>query len=933
MYSAFTFQNPGAVARARASADPLLWTEIGTPSPSPSRVYAAGAYTVQGVGSDLWFNYDECYFGSVEASGDHEVIVRVTDQDNTHPWAKAGIMFRESYADNSKHVFLMATPGYGVAFQYRTTTNGATTDSIKEAFGTVGAPRWLKMTMVGDVFTAYKSTDGLVWTTVGSVTLSMNAAVRAGLVANSVIGTCEVGFDSLSIEAISGAPVEEDVPSIVLYVATDGNDSTGDGSEGSPYLTLGKARDRLRAFTGRTVTGGTPAGAWDGAWIVVKAGTYYQSTTLELDNRDMGTLAYPVKVRAEDAAEVRVLGSELPTWTLIDQEADDSWAWARLSSAARSSGKVYRARLSGVTFTGGGDQSYCAAFPRVTDGSVMRKMSRWPAGDDDRESSAWVGVLSGTYTKSGVETYVDASTAGEEGGVGFQQPASATVDSSVPLSWDYSGQVGFYYGVLEWPYYCNWARISSAQSNGGNARLNTASRLTWNSYFPPGYGGNKFIAVRNMLEALTEGTYCWRTNGSDTDIYYWSASGVVTDARVTRNDLLVKLGSESSDASAPKHLHFQDIQWGDARSYVFRGWGCDNIQWVGGEVRNWGGLGIDLLRSNNIVLDGCDLHDGAVYGIRLHGGDYTELADSGNELKNLSITEMMFDLNANIIASICDHKAQLLPYQVPVGNDNSSCGLSLDNVLFEDIRDGAVTGTGSKFVADNVTFRRTNTLTVDSGCIGGAAGRFHIPGNVVRNTLFDDIKHHPRQVQDVYTVYVDNVNEWLFEDCIWRQCPIAMTIHGINIIVRRGIFEDCSGGAIGAAIGIVNRDWLAQYWVDNVRAGIQLLDYAAVPSYAYLEDYLVGGPKENLILKQGRPVVVDCILRNGVLSASTERLVRRSALEEATTLDGYPIGFVDTQLNYPFGTAGTPTEGGGTQGLDATDSTTGNPLLLIQAWY
>ncbi len=96
-------------------------TDIGSPGLAGSSSYAAGTWTVRGSGADIWGTSDQFQFAYNNAVTNYSVIVaRVTAQDNTHAWAKAGVMFRDSTAADSMFAMAVATPGNGVSFQWRT---------------------------------------------------------------------------------------------------------------------------------------------------------------------------------------------------------------------------------------------------------------------------------------------------------------------------------------------------------------------------------------------------------------------------------------------------------------------------------------------------------------------------------------------------------------------------------------------------------------------------------------------------------------------------------------------------------------------------------------------------------------------------------------------------------------------------------------------
>ena len=123
--------------------------------------------------------------------GDGSIATLVKFLDNTHVWAKAGVMFRETVSPGSKHVMLVQTPGKGLAMQYRPTTGGLSFN-VALAAGTI--PKWVRLTRRGDLFTGAVSDDGFVWRNVGSVSLPMNTTVRTGLAVTShAAGTLATG--------------------------------------------------------------------------------------------------------------------------------------------------------------------------------------------------------------------------------------------------------------------------------------------------------------------------------------------------------------------------------------------------------------------------------------------------------------------------------------------------------------------------------------------------------------------------------------------------------------------------------------------------------------------------------------------------------------------------------------------------------------------
>jgi hypothetical protein len=173
-------------AQAPPGACPTGWScaDVGGATPAGTQSLTSGTWTVQGGGGDIWGTADQFHFVSQSIAGDGTVSARVTAQGNTSPWAKAGVMLRQSTAAGSVYYAIEVTPGNGLAVQYRAST-GASASMSAGVAGTV--PAYVRVGRAGTTFTAYTSTDGVTWTAVpgSSVTLSVSGAMLAGLAVTS----------------------------------------------------------------------------------------------------------------------------------------------------------------------------------------------------------------------------------------------------------------------------------------------------------------------------------------------------------------------------------------------------------------------------------------------------------------------------------------------------------------------------------------------------------------------------------------------------------------------------------------------------------------------------------------------------------------------------------------------------------------------------
>jgi hypothetical protein len=91
-------------------------------------------------------------------------------------------MIRESLNANSRHATMALTSGSGLSFLRRTSTAGGTSST---SGGSGTAPYWVRLVRSGNTFTAYRSTNGTTWTTVGSNAITMSANVYIGLAVTS----------------------------------------------------------------------------------------------------------------------------------------------------------------------------------------------------------------------------------------------------------------------------------------------------------------------------------------------------------------------------------------------------------------------------------------------------------------------------------------------------------------------------------------------------------------------------------------------------------------------------------------------------------------------------------------------------------------------------------------------------------------------------
>lgn len=179
---------------------PWVMADIGTVGLAGSAAYSGGLFTLNGSGDDIWNAADAFRSVHQAINGPCELRARVTGVQATDPWAKAGVMIRESLAAGAINAAVVVTASNGVAFQTRTVTGAATTSTT---VSNLVAPQWVRLARSAtNTFAGYYSADGTNWTQIGtSAGFSMNNNAVAGLCVtahnNALLNTSS--FDSVAL--------------------------------------------------------------------------------------------------------------------------------------------------------------------------------------------------------------------------------------------------------------------------------------------------------------------------------------------------------------------------------------------------------------------------------------------------------------------------------------------------------------------------------------------------------------------------------------------------------------------------------------------------------------------------------------------------------------------------------------------------------------
>ena len=359
-----------AAASATASLPaPQADADIGAPALAGSATFQQGTYTIVGSGNDIWDQADQFNYVYQPVTGDIDVSARVASLQGSSSWAKAGVMIRETLAKDSRHAMALSSTGNGTTFQRRIDPGGFCVFTRGPANA---PPMWVRLVRSANQFTAYASTDGVKWTTIGTDTVPMGSAVYVGLAVTShdASSRATAAIDQFKLSQPS-APLNQ--PPVVSVTAPTGGSTFAAPANITVSAQASDPENRLSRvdfFAGSTKIGSLTAAPFTITWSAVPAGTY-ALTAAAFDLDGGSTTSVPVTIDVSSTANQKpTVGLSSPT-NGATFSAPATIAIA--ASAADPDGTVARVEFySGSTLLG-------------TDTTSPYSFS-------------WTGVAAGTYT-------------------------------------------------------------------------------------------------------------------------------------------------------------------------------------------------------------------------------------------------------------------------------------------------------------------------------------------------------------------------------------------------------------------------------------------------------------------------------------------------------------------------------------------------------
>jgi regulation of enolase protein 1 (concanavalin A-like superfamily) len=454
------------------SALPAPWTsrDLGSPALRGSASAAGGTFTVAAGGIDIWGTSDQFHFVYQPLQGDVEVIARVASLQYADPYSKAGVMIRETLTAGSRHAFMKVSGSHGWGFQSRIQTGG---ESYNQDGPNGTAPGWARLVREGNLFSAYRSTDGTTWSLVGSDTISMASTVYVGvaLTSHDAAQRATAAFTNLTARTPTTGTNQPPTVSITspaagaTFAAPATITVTAAASDTDGTIT------RVAFYRGTQLIGSDTTNTYSATATNLAAGTY-ELTAVATDSDGVARRSSPVSVT------VRGTTNQPPTVSLTSPAAGSTFtAPATITLAAAASdadGTVTRVDFyRGSTMIGSDTSSpYSYNWTNVASGSYQLTAV---ARDDDGATRTSVGAnITVSTTPNQLPT---VSITSPIAGRSFTAPASLTITAAASDSDGTIARVDFFAGSqfiasdTSSPYQAAWSNVAA-----GNYSLTAVAR-------------------------------------------------------------------------------------------------------------------------------------------------------------------------------------------------------------------------------------------------------------------------------------------------------------------------------------------------------------------------------------------------------------------------------------------------------------------------
>ncbi|MDF9745654.1 hypothetical protein [Natrinema salsiterrestre] len=209
---------------------------------------ATTTIAIEGGGHDIWSDTDAFHYYYEEVDGDFDVTVKIDDLENTDGWAKAGLMVRQTLADDEEHAMIRKTPGNETSVQWRSdggdeaeSTTSGSGEHLREVSGGTMAAEWQRIVRTGETIRSYGSDDGENWTLIAELSPSAGTIDFAG---SAYVGLAVTSHDEGTLATAKFSNLSGLSPSSnadIGDVEVPGSVSGSGGRDPAPVVSTGSA--------------------------------------------------------------------------------------------------------------------------------------------------------------------------------------------------------------------------------------------------------------------------------------------------------------------------------------------------------------------------------------------------------------------------------------------------------------------------------------------------------------------------------------------------------------------------------------------------------------------------------------------------------------------------------------------------------------------
>ncbi len=559
-----------------------------------------------------------------------------------------------------------------------------------------------------------------------------------------------------------------------IFVATDGDDITGDGSMENPFASIERARDEARVLNGLLPT--------DGIVIYFREGSYSVFESIEFNDQDSGTASAPIRYAAYGDEKVTFAGGASFSTADMEKVTSSDIMYDRLPSTAQSN--VYMIDLDEmgiknrdlqvVGHSSGGlsqmgdvfaDFNFSLPYFSVSLNGDPMTLSRYPNEGYIKTTTI---INEGSNSREWMADSVakDPSLAYQEGDEEDTFIFTSNSLSSIKLA-SWSESIGGQYGAWMLGY---WGQVYSDQTVPIESINSNAITSGLISHYTP-KAGSQFY-VYNLIEELDIAGewYIDQADDGNITLYFFPPTGtdMADDSNViaipTLDEVMIEM--YQSDYITFNGINFSSMNKGvvsitGGTNNVIRKADIDNIA---GKLGSIADSSNEISKFNGFEM--CDIEniDG---GISLNAGDHDTLERGYNYIEN---------------CSFYNFSMQNRSYN-PAVNLNG-VGNRVTNTHFENSPHNVIMFSGPESIIEFSEFTDLVNEAGDQGVI--YTGRDTLNrGTVIRNNYFHDI--HRGSGVDNSAIYLDDAKAGvLITDNIFESLTTGVAAGGGRDIVVIG---------------------------------------------------------------------------------------------------------------------------------------------------